>query len=121
MAKIRRGDEVVGLLDRVAGVLGIRAPVVVVPDQLGLVPQLRDKGVVGRIGVCLALGAVLFVSLAVVHLGDIGWLGVTPYLRFLALPHQQPPRVMASSMFWTNFATLFPFRADTQIGQPISQ
>jgi hypothetical protein len=52
---------------------------------------------------------------------DTGWPGVTPYLRFLALPHQQPPKVMASSMFWTNFATLFPLRAGTQIGHPLSQ
>jgi hypothetical protein len=59
--------------------------------------------------------------LAVVYFGDTGWSGVTPYLRFLALPHQQPPKVMASSMFWTNFANLFPLRAGTQIGHPISQ
>jgi hypothetical protein len=52
---------------------------------------------------------------------DTGWPGVTPYLRFLALPHQQPPKVTACSMFWTNFATLFPLRAGTQIGHPLSQ
>ncbi len=30
---------------------------------------------------------------------DTGWLGATPYLRSLALPHQHPPEVMADSMF----------------------
>ncbi len=60
-------------------------------------------------------------SVAVVYFEDTGRSGVTPYLRFLALPHQHPPKVMVDSMFWTNFATLFPFRAATQIGHPISQ
>jgi hypothetical protein len=55
------------------------------------------------------------------YFGDTGWSGGTPYLRFLALPHQQPPKVIANAMFWKNFATLFPLRAATQIGQPISQ
>jgi hypothetical protein len=52
---------------------------------------------------------------------DTGWVGLTPYLRFLALPHQQPPRVTATSMVWKNLATLFPLRAGTQIGHPTSQ
>ena len=52
---------------------------------------------------------------------DTGWPGVTPYLRFLALPHQQPPKVTANSMLCKNLVTLFPLRADTQIGHPISQ
>jgi hypothetical protein len=59
--------------------------------------------------------------IAVVYFEDTVWSGVTPYLRFLALPHQQPPKVTAISIFWTNFATLFPLRAGTQIGHPISQ
>lgn len=72
--------------------------------------------------VCLALTAALVTQCRmVVYFEDAGWSGVTPYLRFLALPHQQPPKVTASSMFWTNFATLFPLRAGTQIGHPISQ
>jgi len=58
---------------------------------------------------------------AVVYLDDVSWSGLTPYLRFLALPHQQPPKVMANSILWKNFATLFPLRAGTQIGHPISQ
>ncbi len=72
--------------------------------------------------VCLALTAAFVTQCrVVVYFEDTGWSGVTPYLRFLALPHQQPPKVTASSMFWTNFATLFPLRAGTQIGHPISQ
>jgi hypothetical protein len=49
------------------------------------------------------------------------WSGRTPYLRCLARPHQQPPKVMANSIFCTHFATGFPFRAGTQIGHPYSQ
>jgi hypothetical protein len=50
-----------------------------------------------------------------------GWSGLTPYLRCLARPQGQPPRVTSISIPCRNLANRLPFLALVQIGQRDSQ